>query len=436
MKRNRALPHGVHAIMRTTWQSSLGAITLACATTTPVTPPGCQIQSPPETPRAVTETPALPTEREGAAAWLDDRDGRALEPLYRALRDLETRRATGPLRVVQLGDSHTQDGSLIRRVRARLQTRFGDGGPGFMLPGTVARYGLDDEPTRRETPEEAWAIAPGLRRGETGPFGLGLVRVTSTRPGATVTFGPWRAHTLDTALIEVFHEVRESSALEYRVDAGPWARVPDDGVIQSTSPVRQLALRSAGPVDLYGVAVETGAPGVVVDGAGVVGAHAAQLAALDWTSLGRQLARRAPRLVAIQFGTNEVASHHTRPAAIEATFAELIARVKRYAPESAVLVFGPPDMARREGESWVTPAGLADVVAAERRAAERAGAAFFDSLAAMGGAGRMDELTRTRPALAYPDHIHLTRRGYEQLADAYVDALTAGYARWRSTHPD
>jgi lysophospholipase L1-like esterase len=422
--------------MRTTWQSSLGAITLACATTTPVTPPGCQIQSPPETPRAITEAPAPPTGREGAAAWLDDRDGRALEPFYRALRDLETQRATGPLRVVQLGDSHTQDGSLVRRVRARLQARFGDGGPGFMLPGAVARYGLDDEPTRRESPEESWTIAPGLRRGETGPFGLGLVRVTSARPGATVTFGPWRAHPLDTASVEVFHEVRENSMLEYRFDEGPWARVPDDGVIQGAAPVRRLALRSRGTVDLYGVAVETGAPGVVVDGAGVVGAHAAQLAAIDWTSLGRQLTRRAPRLVAIQFGTNEVASHHTRAAVIEATFAELIARVKRHAPESAVLVFGPPDMARREGETWVTPAGLADVIAAERRAAERAGAAFFDSLAALGGAGRMDELTRARPALAYPDHIHLTRRGYEQLADAYVDALTAGYTRWRSTHPD
>jgi lysophospholipase L1-like esterase len=260
--------------------------------------------------------------------------------------------------------------------------------------------------------------------------------VTSARPGATVTFGPWRAHPLDTAHIEVFHEVREGSVLEYRLDEGAWARVPDDGVIQSASPTRQLALRSAGAVDLYGVAIENGSPGVVVDGAGVVGAHAAQLTAIDWTLLGRQLSRRAPRLVTIQFGTNEVASHHTRPAVIEATFTELIARVKRHAPESAVLVFGPPDMARREGETWATPAGLADVVAAERRAAERAGVAFFDSLGAMGGAGRMDDLTRTRPALAYPDHIHLTRRGYEQLADAYVDALLAAYARWRSTHPD
>ena len=174
---------------------------------------------------------------------------------------------------------------------------------------------------------------------------------------------------------------------------------------------------------------------VTVEGIGVIGAHAAQLAARDWSAFGPELAQRAPALVVLQYGTNEAASRHTDPRALEATLVALAARVRDHVPGCAVLLLGPPDLARRSGEAWVTPPDLPAVIEAERRAAAQAGAGFFDAYEALRPDGSIDALTRLRPRLAYPDHIHLTPHGYAILADRYVDALLAGYDRWRAPAP-
>lgn len=82
------------------------------------------------------------------------------------------------------------------------------------------------------------------------------------------------------------------------------------------------------------------------------------------------------------------------------------------APGAAILVLGPPDMGAR------TPATLLAVIEGQRRAAARAGVAFFDQLAAMGGP---DRAAAWRAQCLYGrDLVHLGERGYERLADALI----------------
>lgn len=171
---------------------------------------------------------------------------------------------------------------------------------------------------------------------------------------------------------------------------------------------------------------------VTVEGLGVVGAHASQLAARDWSAFGPELAARAPALVVLQYGTNEAASRHAAPRALEETLVALAARVREHVPGCSLAVLGPPDLARRDGESWAPAPALDDVIAAERRAAERAGAFFFDAREALRPEGTIDAMARARPRLAWPDHVHLTPRGYALLADRYADALLAAFERWRA----
>lgn len=175
--------------------------------------------------------------------------------------------------------------------------------------------------------------------------------------------------------------------------------------------------------------------GVTVEGLGVVGARAAQLAARDWGAFGPELAARAPALVVLQYGTNEAASRRADPRALEETLVALAARVRAHVPGCSLVVLGPPDLARRDGERWVTAPALDAVIAAERRAAARAGAFFFDARDALRPEGTIDDLARARPRLAWPDHIHLTPRGYALLADRYVYALLAGFDRRRAPPP-
>ena len=55
--------------------------------------------------------------------------------------------------------------------------------------------------------------------------------------------------------------------------------------------------------------------------------------------------------------------------------------------------------------------------------------AFFDTLAAMGGADRVDSWVAQ--GLAYRDRVHFTRAGYERWADLLVLDLLTGYDAWR-----
>jgi lysophospholipase L1-like esterase len=291
-------PGDVVSLMRT---AALLALTVACAATaaTPVTR-APRAEAPPRPTTAVAAPTIAPTAPAASIAPPPAPTG-PLVTFYRVLREVESGGGGAVVRIVQLGDSHTEDGRFVARVQQRLRERFGEA--------------------------------------------------------------------------------------------------------------------------------------ITVEGIGVIGAHAAQLAARDWATFGPELAQRAPALVVLQYGTNEAASRHADPRSLEETLVALAARVREHVPGCAVLVLGPPDLARRHGDAWVTPPTLAPIIAAEQRAAARADAGFFDAREALRPEGSIDALTRTQPRLAYPDHIHLTPRGYALLADRYVDALLAGYDRWRAPPP-
>jgi lysophospholipase L1-like esterase len=58
--------------------------------------------------------------------------------------------------------------------------------------------------------------------------------------------------------------------------------------------------------------------------------------------------------------------------------------------------------------------------------------AFFDSLAAMGGAEQMDVFFHMDPPLAYSDHVHFTTPGYELWGKLLLDALMNDYEVWKT----
>ena len=87
-----------------------------------------------------------------------------------------------------------------------------------------------------------------------------------------------------------------------------------------------------GMLDLYGVAMERSRPGVVVDSLGVVGRRLSNLRAWDWSIIGEQLATRDPRLVVLQYGTNESDDPDLDLDALAHYYDETILRIRAAAP--------------------------------------------------------------------------------------------------------
>ncbi len=394
-----------------------------------------------------------------------------LDQLYRALAATEQTPASGRVLLVFFGDSHTAGDSMTSRVRTTWQARFGDAGRGLVAAGRPPARHYYQRDVRYGT-SGAWKSAVGGVR-DPEPYGIAGLRVYGERKGAQLwveTCADCQAGT-KVGQFEILYQASPTGGtLRYRVDDGVWNTLTTKTTaIEPPHPARQVIAVPDGPhkltlehagggnVDLYGVALERSQPGVIVDSLGVVGRRLGSLRSWDWSIIGEQLATRDPKLVVLQYGTNEADDPDLDLEAIAKYYDDTILRIRAAAPTASILILGPPDMGVREaGRScdrmkkkpvtdpnevvevipecqWRTPSVLREIISMQHAAALRNRVAFFNTFAAMGGADRMAGWVSGEPKMAYKDHVHLTDLGYQRWADELSSALFADYARWRAT---
>ena len=435
---------------------------------------GCDGNSlkPPEAPKIGDSQDPHPTAGDpvaGASAqgFLDAPAG-TLDSLHAALAAAERGDPSGRVVLEFFGDSHTAGDAMTSRVRTQLQARFGDGGRGLVAAGRPAARHYYQRDVRYGTNGSWKAAVGGVRDPE--PFGIAGLRVYGERKGAQLwveTCAECPAGT-SVAQFEIFYQAApEHGTLRYRVDDTPWQTLATKtAAIEPPHPARQVIVVPDGPhrltlehggggvIDLYGVVLERKRPGVIVDSLGVVGRRLNSLRSWDWSIIGEQLATRDPRLVVLQYGTNEADDPDLDLEALAKYYDETILRIRAAAPLASILILGPPDLGVRDGGKscdrvkphkdkdvidagvipeceWRTPAVLREIIAVEHAAAQRNKVAFFDTLGAMGGVDRMHGWVTGEPKLAFKDYVHLTTLGYHAWADALLAALYADHDRWR-----
>lgn len=419
--------------------------------------------------------PGGPTTSEGAPAgsaptglavgpgYLDAPAG-SLDGLFNGLAAVE--RGDPAARVLWLffGDSHTAGDSMTSRLRATLQSKFGDAGRGLVAAGKP--------PTRHYYQRDvrfgatgSWKASVGGHKADPEPYGIAGLRVYGQSKGAELwveTCAECPAGTRVAQFEILYYAAPDHGVLRYRVDDKPWQQLKTrTTAIEPPHPARQVIAVAdgphkltiqhggGGPLDLFGVVLERIRPGVIVESLGVVGRRLGSLRSWDWAVIGEQLASRDPRLVVLQYGTNEADDPDLDLEAMARYFDDTILRIRAAAPTATILVLGPPDMATREAGKacdkmpidvpmipeceWRTPHVLAEIISVEHAAARRNHVAFFDTFAAMGGADRMHQWFLAEPKAAYKDHVHLTDLGYQWWADGLSAALLAEYDRWRGS---
>jgi lysophospholipase L1-like esterase len=412
-----------------------------------------------------TNEPTVPPP-ESTVGFLDAPPG-TLDGLYTGLAAAERGDANGRALVLFFGDSHTAGDSMTSRLRTMWQARFGDAGRGLVAAGkppTRHYYQRDVKYGRSGD----WKASVGGARGDSEPFGIDGIRVSGQRKGAQLwveTCGECAAGT-SVAQFEIFYYAApDHGLLRYRVDEGAWQQLATKTApIEPPHPGRQVIAvpdghhkltvehGGGGALDLFGIALERPHPGVIVDSLGVVGRRLGSLRSWDWSIIGEQLATRDPRLVVLQYGTNEADDPDLVLDDLARYYDETILRIRAAAPTASILILGPPDMGVREGGKscdrmapkpdagvipeceWRTPSVLTEIISVEHAAAVRNKVAFFDTFAAMGGADHMHPWVTSDPKVAYKDHVHFTDIGYQRWADALSGALLESYTKWRAAN--
>ncbi|HXP04610.1 MAG TPA: GDSL-type esterase/lipase family protein [Stellaceae bacterium] len=378
----------------------------------------------------------------------------ALAPFFTALAALEQRQAQHPVRIIQIGDSHTANDSLSGRFRDLLQRRFGAAGRGWLPAGIPYKY---YRPQLVSVSESGWRHfkpsdhEPGLA------FGFDAVDAESDPRDAVMAIESTDPAGFDRFAVEYLTQPK-GSAFTVQVDDAAPIRVStaaaQSAIARFELPLdhaaRQVELRASGkpPVVLLGWAVERDEPGVIYENHGTIGATVDLLAQMTPEAVAYELSVRQPALLVVAFGTNEGFADNLDLDRYAGRFRNEVASLHRQAPGVPILILGPPNANRvakdcapaRCGSSggdctWQEPPKLAGVRDIERRVAADQGWAYWDWFAAMGGSCSIDRMASADPALAMPDHVHLSRAGYDGIAAMLFRDLMNAYSDWKARGP-
>jgi lysophospholipase L1-like esterase len=366
------------------------------------------------------------------------RQRQGLAGFYEDLHQLE-QGGIRQLHIVQIGDSHTAGDFFSGRLRELFQQRFGNGGRGMMPPGHP--YNGLRQHELLVSQKGQWTVSNSLTSAVPQPFGISGFLITSGGPGASIALSPTEGTQVDR--IEIGYLLRpQGGSFQILVDGQIAQIVSVDGPAGQRGRVSlgvargarsfEVVPQSAG-ISFTDWSADRADSGVLLDSFGVVSATASLPSKWSDAVLADDLNDLDPSLIIVAYGTNEGVQANLDIAAYEAGYAALLARLRQMAPQASLLVVAPPDVQRArpncKGKAcrWTTPVTVAQVRAAQKRAADKAGAAYWDWSSVMPeGIGRWAD---AEPPLARGDHVHFTPKGYEIAGDALFSFLMKAYQK-------
>lgn len=335
----------------------------------------------------------------------------------------------GKVRILAYGASHTQADLYTGYLRTYLQSRFGDGGQGFVLLGRVNHWYRTLDTTTRHY-DLSVLHARYREQVSSEPLGLFGAALSGKHPGAYAELYTSKDATSTRFELQFLMQPRGGDFRVYvddtllgTVATEAVAERPGYYAFETTRGAHHIRVTLAGngPVRWFGVVAESATPGVVLDTLGISGSRIIdQLRWREdfWTEAVR---RRAPDLIMFAYGTNETMDTGLTLERYEAELREVLARVRRALPETSCVLITPFDLPSK------ARARLVRIVDTQRRVSQDFGCGLWDGYAFMGGEGSIRRWNRAKPPLAAPDHIHLTRRGYVYAGLALGDALMRAY---------
>ncbi|HET6861870.1 MAG TPA: GDSL-type esterase/lipase family protein [Pyrinomonadaceae bacterium] len=358
-------------------------------------------------------------------------NAKALAHFYESLEQVKAGSRLEPVRVMHFGDSHIAADVLTRSIRERLQSDFGDGGPGFIVPGNpmaTKRAGVISGAT------EGWVVQGigGKYSADRiyGPAGINLMTtIAGQRAWVETTSNHFEVYFVREPAggslevqIDGANELQEPLSLSARTTKLDYLTfdLPDSG-----SHRLELRTLNNGTVRLLGIVAERISPGVRYDVFGINGARANRLLSWNGPAFNAAIKALAPDLIILGFGTNELTDGDWTSETNQSLYGEILQRLRAAAPKASILIVGPPDRAdvdvgvrlRLMNES------LREVATLNR-------AAFWSTYDAMGGAGSMNKWLRQ--GLAQADRVHFTSAGYDALGARFYRDMMKGMSYFQN----
>jgi lysophospholipase L1-like esterase len=191
-----------------------------------------------------------------------------------------------------------------------------------------------------------------------------------------------------------------------------------------------INFESAEGAELYGVALDCN-EGVAVDNVALRGSSGVEFTKIEKEFFRQQVKDMNVKLIILQFGVNVVPNVLSDYTFYENLFYQQLRYLKSLSPDIDILVVGVSDMSRKQGTRFVSYPNIEKIRDAQKRAAFKAGCAFWDLYQAMGGYNSMLSWVNNKPALGNKDFTHFTARGARVVGEMLYNALMKEYDNFK-----
>lgn len=343
----------------------------------------------------------------------------------------------GNLRIMHIGGSHVQAGTLTRRLRndfLSLRPAL-DGGRGLVFPFSAAHT---NNPSSFTTSYEgSWKVTKNVQREPDHRLGLTGIALSASDDKASVMITTVARDPEPQDPTFRFNDVRVlgySSAGERvpvvvlaKGDTLSGCNVEDStwsfALPALTDSVR-VATKGKGEFTLTGIFLDNPFPGFTVTGIGVNGASLGSYAKCP--DLLNDLSLVNPDLVIFAVGINDATAANFSVDEFVGRYKELVSQVRSVNPDCALLFVSNNDSFRRiRRKGYVVNANGQLAEQAFLRLGKECGAGVWNLFDIMGGLGSMRKWEEA--GLAKRDKIHFTEAGYELVGDLLFNALMDEY---------
>ncbi len=342
----------------------------------------------------------------------------------------------GNLRIMHIGGSHVQAGTLTKRLRNNLLSLRPalDGGRGLVFPFSAART---NNPSSFTTSYEgSWKVTKNVQREPDRRLGLTGIALSASDDKASVMVTTVARDPLPQDPAFRFNDVRVlgySSAGERipvvvlaKGDTLVGCRADScwSFALPSLTDSVRIATKGEGEFTLTGIFLDNPFPGISVTGIGVNGASLGSYAKCP--DLLNDLKMVNPDLVIFAVGINDATATNFSVDDFVARYKTLVSQVRSVNPDCALLFVTNNDSFRRvRRKGYVVNSNGKLAEQGFLRLGKDCDAGVWDLFEIMGGQGSMKKWEAA--GLAKGDKVHFTETGYDLVGDLLFNALMDKY---------
>ena len=348
------------------------------------------------------------------------------------------------INILHIGDSHLQADFVTSIIRTTLQSAFGNGGRGLIVPYRVART---NEPFNYHSSSTFhWQSKRCVFPNQPLPIGIGGLTISTTDSCADFTI-----KTVDDSVLKYsFNKVKvfyENDSVSYRfaivdslgskvglfapdsVDHFPYISFLSLQALTNTATIQIVKMAEVqSRATIYGVLLENGNPGIIYHTIGVNGAEFRHYSeALHFSEQTKAL---KPDLIIISLGTNEAFALNFNQDKFYADMQLLYSQLKKENPNACFLFTIPACSYRRKKPNPRLALAGKTII----RFTTDNNISYWDLQAATGGDNSAVNWKKNR--LLRPDGVHYNLAGYDLQGNLFCQAFLNSYNTYVANRPE